>query len=129
MIIPVRIQWLTLLLLCILTLTVFGCARFNPRPIDKVLFTERALTQYEGNIRITAAVPNARETKKLFDTNLYSKGIQPIWLEVENNDEEPVWILPVGIDPQYYSPIEASLLNHFRYPKLANRSMDRYFYE
>ncbi|MHC4269009.1 MAG: LssY C-terminal domain-containing protein [Planctomycetota bacterium] len=110
-------------------MTVFGCARFNPRPIDKVQFQERALTQYEGNIRVTAAVPSAKETKKLFDVNLYSKGIQPIWLKVENNDEDPVWILPVGIDPQYYSPIEASLLNHFRYSKIANRSMDRYFYE
>jgi len=128
MLMPVRIQWLTLLLL-ICILTVFGCARFNPRPIDKSLFRERALTQYEGNIRITAAVPDARESKRLFDANLYGDGIQPIWLEVENNDEEPVWILPVGIDPQYYSPMEASLLNHFRYSKLANRSMDRYFYD
>ncbi len=127
MIMPVRIQWLTLLLICILT--VFGCARFNPRPIDKILFRERALTQYEGNIRITAAVPSAKESKRLFDVNLYSEGIQPIWLEVENNDEKPVWILPVGIDPQYYSPIEASLLSHFRYSKMANRSMDKYFYE
>ncbi len=127
MLMPVRIQWLTLLLICILT--VFGCARFSPRPIDKILFRERALTQYEGNIRITAAVPSAKESKRLFDVNLYSEGIQPIWLEVENNDEDPVWILPVGIDPQYYSPIEASLLSHFRYSKMANRSMDRYFYE
>ncbi len=100
-----------------------------PRPIEKVPFHERALTQYEDNIRITAAVPSARESKRLFDVNLYGDGIQPIWLEIENNDEEPVWILPVGIDPQYYSPIEASLLNHFRYSKMANRKMDRYFYE
>jgi len=85
--------------------------------------------QYEGNIRITAAVPSAKESKRLFDVNLYSDGIQPIWLEIENNDEDSVWILPVGIDPQYYSPIEASLLSHFRYSKMANRSMDRYFYE
>lgn len=126
MIMPVRIQWLALLL-CILT--VFGCARFNPRPIEKVPFHERAQTQYEGNIRVTAAVPSARESKRLFDANLYGDGIQPIWLEIENNDEEPVWILPVGIDPQYYSPIEASLLSHFRYSKMANRKMDRYFYE
>ncbi len=127
MIMPVRIQWLTLLLIYILT--VFGCARFNPRPIEKIPFHERAQTQYEGNIRITAAVPSARESKKLFDVNLYNDGIQPIWFEIENNDEEPVWILPVGIDPEYFTAIEASLLNHFRYSKFANRKMDRYFYE
>jgi len=127
MIMPVRIQCLTLLLICILT--VFGCSRFNPRPVDNVPFKERVLTQYEGNIRISAAVPSARESKKLFDVRLYRDGIQPIWMEIENNDEEPVWILPVGIDPQYYSPTVVSLLNHFRYSKRANRSMDRYFYE
>ncbi len=74
-------------------------------------------------------MPSAKESKRLFDVNLYRDGIQPIWLEIENNDEEPVWILPVGIDPQYFSPIEASLLSHFRYSKRANRSMDRYFYK
>jgi hypothetical protein len=74
-------------------------------------------------------VPDARESKKLFDVRLYKDGIQPIWMEIENNDEKPVWVLPVGIDPQYYSPTVVSLLNHFRYSKRANRSMDQYFYE
>jgi hypothetical protein len=128
MFIAVRIQqWLTLLLIC--NLTVFGCTRFNPRPVEKVPFKERTQTQYEGNVRVTAAVPSAKESKRLFDTNLYNDGIQAVWLEIENNDEEPVWLLPASIDPQYFSPVEASLLNHFRYSKRANRAMDRYFYE
>ncbi len=82
----------------------YGCAKFNPRPIDEVPFRERAQTQYENNVRVTAAVLSAEESQAVFGVPLYEKGIQPIWLEIENNDEEPVWLLPVGLDPDYFTP-------------------------
>jgi hypothetical protein len=89
-----------------------GCAgRFDPRPVDEVGFLERAQTQTEGGIRVTAAVPSARETRALFDENLYRQRVQPIWLEIENGKDRPAAFLPVGLDPEYYSPIEAANLD------------------
>ena len=127
MLILPRKFWFFLLLIGMVA--AFGCARFNPRPIDQVPFRDRAQTQHEGNVRVTAAVPSAAETRALFDINLYRDGIQPVWLEVENNDEEPVWFLPIGLDPDYFSPLEASILNHFVSSEAANEAMDRYFYQ
>ena len=130
MLIPGRMKWLTLSVIYILT--VCGCASFNPHPIEEVPFRERAETQYEGNVRVTTAVPSAEESIKLFGVHLYKKEIQPIWLEIENNDEEPVWFLPVGLDPDYFTPLEASYVNHFvysMYSKRANKAIDRYFFE
>jgi hypothetical protein len=130
MIIPVRMQWLTLL--AISTLSVFGCASFKPHPMEEVPFKERAVTKIDNNVRVTAAVPSARESVKLFTVNLYGREIQPIWLEIENNDEKPVRFLPVGIDPDYFTPLEASFMNHFMYSFFsgsANRAMDRYFFK
>ena len=98
-----QLHWLTLLTIPILAF--YGCATFNPRPIDEVPFRERAQTQYEGNVRVTAAVPSTGESKALFGVNLYRRGIQPIWLEIENNDEESVWFLPIGLDPDYFTPL------------------------
>jgi pimeloyl-ACP methyl ester carboxylesterase len=61
--------------------------------------------------------------------DLYQHGIQPVWIEIENKDEKPIWFLPVGIDPMYFSPLEASFLSHFRLSATANERMDRYFFE
>ena len=127
MLIPVRIHWLTLGFMCILT--VFGCATFNPRPAQEVPFQERARTQHKNNVRVTAAVPSAEESRALFGVNLYRKGIQPVWLEIENKDEEPVWFLPLGLDPDYFTPLEAAYMNYFTYSTTANEAMDRYFHE
>jgi hypothetical protein len=112
--------------------TVLGCATFDPHPMEAVPFQERAQTKVENNVRITAAVLSAKESKTLFDVNLYRKGIQPVWLEIENKDEEPILLLPVGLDPNYFTSLEAAYVNHFVYSVYAKRSniaMDRYFYK
>jgi len=76
-----------------------------------VNFLERAITQTEGNVRVTAAVPSASESKALFGSPLYARGIQPVWIEIENMRDDEVIFLPVGLDPEYFSPIEAATAN------------------
>ena len=108
-------------------LAVTGCATYNPRPMSEISFRDRAQTQSEINIQITAAVPSAEESQKLFGVNLYGRGVQPIWLKIENKDEEPVYFLPVGLDPDYFSPIEAAYVNHFTFSTPDNDNMTRDF--
>ena len=122
-----RIWWITLP--GIFILFVSGCATFNPRLEEEGAFRERAQTKVEGNVRVTAAVPSAEESKRLFGVDIYKRGVQPIWLEIENKDEEPVYFLPIGLDPNYFSPIEAAYVNHFGFKTLANEEMNRHFYE
>ena len=124
---PSSKRWFILGIFCLLTLC--GCASFDPRPMEQVPFRERAQTRYENNVRVSAAVPSAAESRALFDIDLYRKGIQPIWLEIENNDEEPVWFFPVSVDMDPFGPIEVSYMNHFQYAMSANDAMDRYFHE
>lgn len=115
------------LILC--SLLLFGCAAFNPRPLEEVPFAERAQTHVKGNIRVTVAVLSAEETEAVFDVDLYKKGVQPVWLEIENNDEKAVWFLHAGLDPDYFAPLEAAFMSHFAFSKKANHQMDLYFYE
>ena len=112
----------------IFILSVSGCATFNPRPLEEVPFRERAQTKSEGNVTVTAAVPSAEESRRLFGVSIYRRGIQPIWLEIENKDEEPVYFLPLSLDPNYFSPFEAAYVSHFAYVTPANDEMDRYFF-
>ena len=87
-----------------------GCASsFNPRPVDEVPFKERAQTQSEDGVTVTAAVLSAEESRAKFGVNLYSRNIQPIWLEIENNDDDPMRFLPIGSDPNYFTPLESCI--------------------
>jgi hypothetical protein len=97
--------------------------------MEEVPFLERAQTQVENNVRVTAAVLGAEESKAVFGLPLYTKGIQPIWLEIENNDEERVWFSPVGLDPNYFPPLEVAYMHRFRFSKEANQQMEQYFNE
>ena len=62
----------------------WSCATFHPQPLDEAAFYQRAETRNENDIRISAAVLNAQEAEELFGRPLYKKGIQPVWLEIEN---------------------------------------------
>ena len=122
-----RLPRLFRMAVCMLILT--GCASYKPYVVDEVPFRERSQTKHQGNVRITAAVPSAKESRKIFGVHLYMRGVQPIWLEIENNDEKPVWFLPMGLDSDYFSPIEAAFKNHFPYMTPYNDLMNQLFYQ
>ena len=71
-------------------------------------YRERIQVQEANDVRVSAAVPSAQETAEVFGKPLYKKGIQPVWLKIENNRSEPITFLPVGLDPQYFSPLEVA---------------------
>ena len=121
-----RYFFLSAVTLCFLLF--LGCASFQPRPMAEVPFKDRAQTQSEGRVRVTAAVLSAEESKEVFGVDLYKKGIQPIWIEIENRDKEPVAFLPGSVDRDYFTPIEVSYVNHFTHAKDLNQEMDRHFY-
>jgi hypothetical protein len=117
-------------LIALLLAVTGGCGTtFSPRPIDDVPFRERAITQESGGIRVTAAVPSARETQALFASQLYRKGVQPVWLQIENGLDTPVSFLPVGLDPEYYTPIETAYLGEAADDAESGQSVARYFFD
>ena len=68
----------------------------------------RITSQEKDGIKVSAAVPSAKESREIFGESLYKKGIQPVWLEISNNRETRVSFLPVGLDPQYFTPLEVA---------------------
>jgi len=85
-----------------------------PAPVSQIPegdYRERIQVQESGGVRVSAAVPSASESRSIFGKPLYKKGIQPVWLKIENGREAPVMFLPVGLDPQYFSPLEVANLD------------------
>jgi hypothetical protein len=124
---PKRLYLLQLMSLCLLTF--YGCATFNPRPLEEVPFKDRAQTEFEKNVRVTAAVLSAEESQAALGVPLYKKGIQPVWLEIENKDKQRVWLATVSLDPNYFSPLEVAYIHRLKLNKKANQRMEQYFYE
>ena len=80
-------------------------------------YRDRAVTQEEPRARITVAVPSAAESRRLFGVDVAKRGIQPVWLRIENRSPGSLRLQTVTIDPKYFTPLEAAGVNHFSITK------------
>lgn len=96
--------------LCVaIALMIPDCAEFfSPRPIDEVPFKMRAENQTQSKLTVTAALPTRREPRDIYGVDLALKGMQPVWIEVKNDEAVPYCFLPSGLDPNYFSASEAA---------------------
>ena len=100
-----------LLAAALLSATLVGCATgFDFQSVDSVPFRERAVTQVEDGVRVTAAVPDKKETRELFGLSLYRKRIQPVWIEIENDTDQAIGFMPMSVDADYHTPLEIASL-------------------
>ena len=114
---------------CLFTgFVLLGCAAFDPQPLNEQPFRERAADQTQNGVRVLASVLGAQETKSVFGFSLYKKGIQPVWLEIENNTRHRMWFAPLSVDRDYFPPLEVAYLYHSGHTKTAKQNMDRFFY-
>ncbi len=107
---------------------VSGCASFDPVPLEEVGFLERSQTQQQRNVIVTTAVPSAEECVQAFGVDLYKNDVQPVWLEIKNNDSVPLMLMPATLDPEYFAPLEAAAAYSFGSEK-ANEEIDLFFAE
>ena len=128
---------------------------FNPRPQERA-FLQRLEARQQDDVIVEAAVLDARESDTFFGVPLARRGIQPVWLRISNKGSTPYRLRLASLDPNYFPPLEAAFVNHFRigrrlvafgfltllyFPLLilllfkvfgarsANRRMDAYFQE
>ncbi len=102
-------------------------AGYHHGRLEDLSLADRAVTQRDGGVEVTAAVLSARESRALFGTDLARSGIQPLWIEVKNAEEVPYWLLAAGLDADYFSAREAANVRHSRFARSANRQMDEFF--
>ncbi len=76
----------------------------------------RMQEQTEGGVRVQIAIPTEAEVSRHLGAGFAEHGIQPIWLRIENSSDDDLWLLPIAIDPDYYSADEAALLAGAKLP-------------
>ena len=108
-----------------------GCAGqpYISTDASTALFLTRKITQEQEGMRVSAAVPDAGETAELFGLSLYEKGVQPVWIEVENKSEDFLRLSIWSIDSDYYSPLEVAWMNRKGYSSEGKAAMERALYD
>ncbi|MGB3647632.1 MAG: LssY C-terminal domain-containing protein [Desulfobulbales bacterium] len=92
----------------IIVLTIIGCASKGPLPeIEKLDYKSRVVTSSDGAVLVSASVLSADESRDIYGAPLAKKGIQPVWIEVENGDDVAYWLMSPGLDPNFYPASEA----------------------
>lgn len=110
-----------------------GCATthtsssFHPKSINEVRFLDRSQSKYDEDVRVTTAVPSAEETEAIFGANLAGKEIQPVWVKVENHSDTAYYLVSATVDPNHFSPNEASHAVHGGLNKTEKREMEYHF--
>ena len=106
-----------------------GCAYAPVPPAAGLDYRSRAVTRTDGGVRVTAAVLSAEESEAVYGAPLASKSIQPVWVEVENRDDRPYYLLFPGLDPNFFPASEAAeALTHGAAPE-RRAEADRRFRE
>jgi hypothetical protein len=110
---------------CAVLLASCGGRAYVFKDINSAALSARAQSQTEESVRVTAAVPGREETAAIFGVQLYDKGIQPVWLEIENNGPEQIRYAPVSTDRYYFSPLEVAYTNRRRFSKKGREDLNR----
>lgn len=98
--------WAAVLLTCMIL--VAGCASVPPPPTDTRDFRERVERRQAAGVAVAVSVLGAAESEAEFGAPLASRGIQPVWLEIENREAQKFVLMLLSIDPDYFSPSEVA---------------------
>jgi hypothetical protein len=92
----------------VVAFTFAGCASIGPEPeIERMDYQSRATSRTDGGVTVSASALSVEEGREVYGVHLDKRGIQPVWIEVENNDDIAYWLMSPGLDPNFFPASEA----------------------
>jgi LssY C-terminus len=88
--------------------TLAGCASSPQSTAPEADYKSRAVTRTDGGVRVATTVLSADESAAVYNAPLATKAIQPVWIEVENREEQAYFLLSPGLDPNFFPASEAA---------------------
>ena len=85
---------------------------YHPDPENRP-FLNRLQRRERDGLHVAVAVLSDRESVKFFGTHLARRGVQPVWIEVDNQSADVQRLDLFSLDPNYYTPLEAAVVSHF----------------
>src|SRR4051812_19067670 len=104
-----------------------GCTAATLPGADELGYKSRAVTRSEGGLHVAAAVLSDEESAAVYGVPLASKGIQPVWIQVQDNDTDSYFLMSPGLDPNFFPASEAAEAFDDRDKHGANVELERRF--
>ena len=105
-----------------------GCATFSPDPDRHQPHRHRAQTAAQDGVTVSAVVLDDSEGERIFGVDLGSREIRAIWLEIRNDTDEMLHLLPSSLDLDYFSQNEAAYRFHSSFRPAQNRRISDHFH-
>ncbi len=96
-------------LLFVLVALLVGCAtpQTNQRVQEGGVEARTQSKTYKG-LTVSTSVLSAEESAEAYGVPLAEKGIQPVWVRVDNNEAQAFWLLAQGMDAGFFPASEAA---------------------
>ena len=92
-----------------ISLALVGCATWQaPAEVSDAALRARAMSDTVRDVRVTAAVLSAEDSRRMFGADVNKTQVQPVWVEVQNRTSQPFWLLPSATAPRHSSPLEVA---------------------
>ena len=91
----------------VIALFLCSCAT-TPQNDSALNYKGRATSRTEGGLRVYASVLSAEDSVAVYGAPLAQKGIQPVWIEVQNDDPVSYFLMSPGLDPNFFPASEAA---------------------
>ena len=85
-----------------------GCTAATLQDSEGISYKSRAVNRSEGGIHVSASVLSDEESATVYGVPLAKKGIQPVWIEVHNDDTASYFLMSPGLDPNFFPASEAA---------------------
>jgi hypothetical protein len=113
------------LLLALISLA--GCGPNRPDVSGLKDFTNRALVQHKDGVTVWTSVLTDEECRRYFGASTADVDVQPVWIQIKNDNDKPLRYLPILTDPEYFAPQEAAQRLHGWFSTGRNAAIDELF--
>lgn len=109
-------------------LALSGCVTFSPDAEWHNPHVDKAQTLEQDSVTVSAIVLEDAEASRIFGVDLASREIRAVWLEVRNDTDEALHLLPSSLDLDYFSQNEAAYRFHSAFRPDQNRRISEHFH-
>lgn len=81
----------------------------------------------QGGVTVQVSIPTEDEASRYLGVPLSKHGIQPIWMRIDNASDVDYWLMPIAVDPDYYSADEAANVTGGSLPAASRSANTRLF--
>ena len=86
-----------------------SCASTGPlSESERLDYKSRSKVHSDSDVKVSVSALSNEEARDTYGVSLDRKGVQAVWIEVENGGRDTYWLMSPGIDPNFFPASEVA---------------------